>query len=604
MAQIDSNLKSISQVLIDSSEKFIIPDFQRSFLWTSEEANNLVDDFLEDTNNLETDIDSLPGYLLGNIVLISNIKEKQLDIIDGQQRLTTLTLLFKVLALEIDRLRNEHNEGNWYKVMGNMQDAFQFSSEEDDFSFKGLRIIHNDTLIFKDTYKKLITLTTEEEILSLLSNNSDDDENLLSVFNTLLDRVRNILDMNDGLRKFRKFVRYVRNKVMFIVTTVDSPGKAFQLFEILNNRGRSLEPLDLLKNSFLKTLYNSEQNPESNIKKFNDDWKKFTNILSSNKIQTSAFLKHFVLGVYGQNIKHANLFNFFQREKLTTDKILNLAVQLKNSAKIYASIIKNPEDNEFLESLDAYLLFHILKVKQMYALFIPFYEAPNDIKEKLMNTALKYSAAVLFSFNQTNKIESTLTSCLSEVIKQSTYNEKYETIRTILKSETDEYIKQLKENLLIRSFTKTKALQLLKFIELEFNQNHIITNKRQKISLEHILPQNAEPTDYGLKNEQQKAEYLNLIGNLTLLSKAANSSASDFTFAEKKDLYSESEFIITSSIVKKIETAIKSGNTRERINFQSKYQPQYESSELWTPALIEERSKNIGILLEQALTIN
>ena len=99
MAKITSEMQPLSQVLVRSSNQFLIPDFQRAFVWTDEEANNLINDFLEDTDNLSVDINLLPGYLLGNIVLINNEDENTVDVVDGQQRLTTLTLLFKAIFI-------------------------------------------------------------------------------------------------------------------------------------------------------------------------------------------------------------------------------------------------------------------------------------------------------------------------------------------------------------------------------------------------------------------------------------------------------------------------------------------------------------------------
>lgn len=107
MAKITSEMQPLSQILVRSSDQFIIPDFQRAFVWTDEEANNLINDFMADTDNFTVDIDSLPGYLLGNIVLIKNNSDNSADVVDGQQRLTTLTLLFKAVFIALEKLQHE-----------------------------------------------------------------------------------------------------------------------------------------------------------------------------------------------------------------------------------------------------------------------------------------------------------------------------------------------------------------------------------------------------------------------------------------------------------------------------------------------------------------
>lgn len=158
MAKITSEMQPLSQILVRSSDQFIIPDFQRAFVWTDEEANNLINDFIADTDNFTVDIDSLPGYLLGNIVLIKNNTNNSADVVDGQQRLTTLTLLFKAIFIALEELQKEKADtaNKWYRVMADIDKAFQFLDNDD--KFKGLRILHNSSLNFGETYKAIIKM--------------------------------------------------------------------------------------------------------------------------------------------------------------------------------------------------------------------------------------------------------------------------------------------------------------------------------------------------------------------------------------------------------------------------------------------------------------
>ena len=71
MAEITSLMKDIKGIL-DNKNQFVIPDFQRSFVWTAENVDTLFSDFEEDTDKYTDNLDMLPGYLLGNIVLISH----------------------------------------------------------------------------------------------------------------------------------------------------------------------------------------------------------------------------------------------------------------------------------------------------------------------------------------------------------------------------------------------------------------------------------------------------------------------------------------------------------------------------------------------------
>lgn len=535
MAKITSEMQPLSQILVRSSDQFIIPDFQRAFVWTDEEANNLINDFIADTDNFTVDIDSLPGYLLGNIVLIKNNTNNSADVVDGQQRLTTLTLLFKAIFIALEELQKEKAEtaNKWYRVMADIDKAFQFLDNDD--KFKGLRILHNSSLNFGETYKAIIK---NENTLTVQSS-SESDENLNLVFETLCERVSEIREL--GEKQFKNFIKYIQDKVMLIVTTADSKEKAFQLFEVLNNRGRSLEPMDLLKSNFMKILYDDEAITDPQKDEFNCNWNEFISVLSKQKIQTSTFTKYYILGTYGQNIKQDQLFTFFDKQPLTSKDILNLSQSLKHSASIYSSIIKNSRDNLFSQSNNSFILFDLLKLKQMLSLLIPFYDSPDTLKEKVLDLAVKYGASVLFSFTQTNQIEKELETALSKALKKYSDEDKYNEIKVHLNKRILENIKQLKALLPIRSFASRsgnanqKASLLLKFIELYFNDNVIILGPPKKIELEHIMPRSADAQRYQFSSDKEKAEFTNRIGNLTLLDKSANIAAKNKDFSEKKN---------------------------------------------------------------------
>ena len=91
--EIVSEMENISSVLLDNAVAYYIPDFQRNFVWGEEEIKQLIEDFNEDTENFSVDTNKLEGYLLGNIVLID--EENKKIVVDGQQRLTTLSLFAK-----------------------------------------------------------------------------------------------------------------------------------------------------------------------------------------------------------------------------------------------------------------------------------------------------------------------------------------------------------------------------------------------------------------------------------------------------------------------------------------------------------------------------
>lgn len=608
MAEITSIMKNIKGIL-DNKNQFVIPDFQRSFVWTEKEVETLFSDFSEDTNDYTDPINMLPGYLLGNIVLISSEEKPTVfDVIDGQQRLTTLTLIFCALNKLFRDIADEINRSQ--DTNGDMWTGHAFSFKEyfrildNKLRFVDYKILHTQELDFKETYKNIIkqgSLSTDED--------SDNASNLEAVYESILQHLRAIYDSDQ--QKLLYFLEYITTKVKLIETTAPSIERAFQLFEILNNRGQSLEPLDLLKNYLLKNLTAASGITQNQIKDFSDSWNQFLKNLKntgkSKPIETSTFVKHFIIGTQAQNVKKKDLFNHFKADKHNSNEILQLASDLNYVSKIYASIDRDSLSNDFLSNDDGmYTIFNLLGTVQIHPLLMPFYNVARNDKVRLVDAAVRYVAAVLFSFTQTNAIESELPEIIEKVLKESDVNKRVDIAVEELRLRTKPYVDLIKPLLPVKDFGSKnkkkapKAFQILKFIELYLNQaDSIKTNK--KIELEHIMPQVADNNDYSFSDEDSRKEYLNHLGNLTLLDKRLNSSANNAKFADKLDHYKACEFIITRALAEEIENPIQSQHSL--VNFQNKYfsiqNPERISH--WDKEYIDERSQKLVEVLEQLL---
>ena len=602
MDEISSKMSSLSQLLLETSDTFHVPEFQRSFVWTKEQAIDLFNDLVEDTDEFSKDIEDLQGYLLGNIVLIENSNRNYL-VIDGQQRLTSLTLLFKALYQRISDIINEadgRERDKWLQRIGQISRGYQILNDEDEF--KGLRITHDEGLPFGQYYRDLIKDRSDENDVKL----TDSDENIKEVYECFSEKLNELDDA-----KISKFIGYIKNKVKLIVTIAPSEGKAFQLFEVLNDRGRSLEPMDLVKNTFLKKIRQSGYN-DDDIKIINSKWKGFIENLQltpKKKISSSVFMKHFIANEFAENKKQDELFDFFKkRDTLNSgNEILKLINKLNKYSEIYASIEKNDQDNLFLKNnTNMHLLFKVLNVKQFHPILMSFYDAEKEIKEEVVDLCVKYGASIIYSSTQTNTIEKESINILKMIKESKDFYEKKNILKSQLNSLVSNYSEKLFNNINKTNFVNSsgkannKAKGILSFIELKFNNNLDIVKPVKRITVEHILARKTKITnyeDYGFINEDDFIRHLNRIGNLTLLYHDENTSAGINNFSDKKALYESSNFIITNTIIKPMETPIKNGVETHRVNLINEYQPQYLNTEIWNKEKIENRSSNIANLL-------
>ncbi|GMC01025.1 DUF262 domain-containing protein [Enterococcus thailandicus] len=602
MEEIKSGMLSVNNLFVDERKIFHIPDFQREFVWGKEEAEELINDFLSDTEDLSLPFDELQGYLLGNIVLIED--SKQYLVVDGQQRITTLTLLFKALHEKTKKILEEtegEERDKWLTRMGQLNFAYEVLDEEDNF--KGLRVIHSDSLAFGKYYRNIIRNIEKTDI------DTSSDNNISVVYETILEKLEDLTE-----KQIYKFIPYLKNKVKLIVTTSSSEGKAFQLFEVLNDRGRSLEPMDLIKNNFLKKLNLDGYNKEE-IESFNENWKNFLGNLSvskKRKISSSTFMKHFLICDYAVNLKQDKLFDYFKNDEVfSSSRIKSLATDLARKSKIYTSIQKDPLTNEFLKNdKNLYIIFKILRIKQLHPILMAFYEADEEIKKEVTSLLARYGASVVFSFQQTNMIEKELPVIMKEINKGKNYEDKLNIVdkeiskRILLSMELLENTIKSKNFINSNGKPLTKSMDILRFIELYYISNNLVINPNKNLSLEHILATKTHIenfNDYGFVDSNDLGKSLNKIGNLALLYNDENASAGNQDIKDKKIIYQTSDYKLTRLITEELKTPIKNGKETEKIDILNKYLRMDSNNDKWTKEDIDLRSEKIAIFLKKIL---
>ncbi len=610
---ISSELLNIKSFLTEDLYKFLIPDFQRDFVWGQEEVQQLLDDLSEDTNGFTLKEDDLEGYLLGNIVLIKPTNSERYLVVDGQQRLTTTTLICKsleeIVEAKITASQNSKEIKKWQMKLNDIVQSYAILDNDDEI--KDCKLIHDPTLNFGKVYKNI--LYNKEYEVKLES-----DLKIEEVYMTAKDYLE---ALNDD--QLKNFISYFKSRVYFIVTVSTSYNKAFQLFEVLNDRGKSLEPLDLVKNLFLKTI-SRDSKPKDDVEEFNNNWNEFISNLQINpkkKISSSTFLKHYIIGKYAENIKKDFVYDYFETKKLTTTEIFELVKELKTVSKIYAEIEKG-NYKVFLDDHNMFIIFKLFNIKQLHSLLIPFYKAEQKMKEQVLDLGVRLGASVLFTFTQMNFIESNLPSILGKYYEGIRNGHSDEIAYSYLDAEAKKIIlsksTDIKQILPLRKLENAsgdlsnKASVILKYIELYFHGNSavIVPTKKQKITVEHILSKeiifDKDISDAGFDEVEDFNNNKNLIGNLTLLYNNENSSVGNKKFKDKIRLYSNQDFIMTQRIAKDLVSTTKGGKNASLVSLVNEKESKYSPNENghFDRDCIKNRSSKIADLIYDLVNQN
>ena len=245
LQRIEASEKQIATVLSDDYS-FTIPPYQRPYAWELQQATELLDDLL-DAMQPNSDADGL--YFLGSIVLVKTPGESEARVVDGQQRLTTLTILFSVLR---DLTENEELRFS--------RDAYIKQAASQDLGRPERLRLHlreRDQDFFERTIQRRDATTNLPRLDGLEGSRAH------IVENTLAYR-RKLSEMSNEQRN--DLISFVLRKCYLVVVTVPTDAAARRIFTVLNARGLDLTATDILKADLL------ERAGASREKQLSDRW--------------------------------------------------------------------------------------------------------------------------------------------------------------------------------------------------------------------------------------------------------------------------------------------------------------------------------------------
>lgn len=524
---------SINQLFGDPKILYRIPQYQRPYKWINEQVEQLWDDIYE------AYINNIDNYFLGSVITARPLDNSgYIDVVDGQQRLTTLMILFCVLRDNFPEINSDDIDNPFtididairavITLNNRAQRLRLFTHENHQSAFLQLILNEGATCEIGKYFKYQLKNDQEPEYKF---------KNTAAIFKEKLSALNK--------QERGKFVNYLFNRVQVIRIDCSNRDFAIKLFQVLNDRGMDLTPSDLIKSYLignLNTIYKEDKDMLLNYEKvFMADWQSMEEIMKDSDINLS------------------ELFTMYEYYLLASNPKRSLTEELQ---KLFENI--NP--NSVIENIKRFAKIYDKKIaKSELKLIHSFrYLRWSMYWKTIVMTALiekyPYTKELLFELRRFYYLYWIAGKTLSQ-IKQASFN----TIKAIKEKKPINYIKKIFDNKLANDRIIPQVMEnlrekeideetwikpLLILIEYDLTDDSVSNFIRldKDVHLEHILPKkyrNYEEWKYITERIENK--WLRSIANLTLLSGKKNIEASNNPFDKKMEIYSSGNMRKTTS---------------------------------------------------------
>lgn len=526
----------IAKLLGEEGQKFIIPEYQRPYRWTKDECETLWNDILGvfgDGSNVEE-------YFLGSIVTYKN-DNGELEIIDGQQRITTFTLLFRAFY--------EHLKSEFKTARGDYPI---------DFGKCIWKYIRNEGFDFENRHlsSQIITSNDEKALEQILSENCklENKYKNSNYFKNYDYFYQKLMDFKgkQGF-SFQKFCdMFLGNKLFVLLVVCDSQESAMTIFNTLNSRGLPLSNADILKGYIYKN-----KKDKKDKENFANDWKKIeTKIEESDNIKDLDFLFLQYMHIIRAENEDTNtttqgVLPFFTNPKFfgakqnwlykpeTMPFISNLADfwikpenYLSEKSNRYIDIL-NLFQNDTWKIFVSYLVW---RKKDCFNDNDNFdrYKFSEEF-DKYLPKLIKFITLQFINKNASTNVIKDIVFKMNVSLKKLKKNEENfpEIQQSIPKMPKEDMFFDIMKNFDTRKIKY--ILFLYAYIYNYFEED--INPKNLKLEIEHILPKEWQSANFDGWTEVLHKEYVEKIGNKILLDKPSNIKCKDGFFAKKQTIY-------------------------------------------------------------------
>ena len=534
--------------IFSDNYRFEIPDYQRPYAWTTEQTGALLDDLLHAIGDVESVSEAAP-YFLGSIVTIKNGLQPQAQIVDGQQRLTTLTILLCILR-ELASTESDRNDTHNYIYAPGRESA----------GIQGhyrLTVRARDRKFFQNNIQQMGRLPPllERPPASLPDSQRRMLENARYLYNALAKR-------EEKLRKI--LTQFLAQRCYLVVVSASDQNSAYRIFSVLNDRGLDLSPTDILKSDIIGAL------PENIRARHTEIWEKIEEDLGRDRF--SALFAH-IRTISMKRRQQETLQQEFQDHVLKkVDRADFIDTVLEPYADAYATVTgASYESTDGSEEVNKYLRYlNRLNNFDWIPPAMAFYRR-NQNPEAFLHfirdlERLAYALFIMRAY--VNRRTSRYADVLRAIhLRKDLYG--LSSPLQLSSKEIADVLSALDGPIYARSRVPRTLLLRLDSLLADEGARY----EHSTITVEHVLPRNPGRNSQWMRDfpdEEERKEWTDRLANLVLLSRTKNIRALNYDFVRKKKEYFQrggaAPFALTTQVLAEDE---------------------------WTPAVLQRRQRQL-----------
>jgi uncharacterized protein DUF262/uncharacterized protein DUF1524 len=517
--------RTVGELLAFTSRPLRVPTWQRSFSWRTQEVATFLEDLLRFSERYPGDNVKAKEYFLGSVVLVD--RTDYLEILDGQQRLATATMLLAALR----DVAKDHDADASRDIA---RDYIAKKDPATDETVYKLRLNSYDRDFFRDTVQRQDGTPPDPDLAS---------HNLISTARDYLvgEVEKRYKAAGKGklgyTREIQRLLNVLVHHVSVVEVTARDEDSAAAVFETLNDRGIGLSTPDLLRNLLLLRAKNDSDRDE-----IVDVWEQVFD-LGGEGISVEDFLRHYWISTHG-DVKAKALYREIKADIEDRDtNSLTLSKSLAKSAGDYAAVVDASSRNrelrlalEAAQALNAKVLLPVL----LSARAVGTQDQQAKLATLLVSVFVRHT---LIGGLAGSDFESVAFELAADLRKKKDFDKAIKRLRDFAPSDAE-----FRKAFATASVGRLRSARyLLTAIEHHYRgTGEVRVEDPDMVHVEHVYPQRP-----GKGRRWSKHDVLvNRLGNLTLLSKRFNQSIRNGPFSTKKDkAYEGSDIKITQKLL-------------------------------------------------------